>query len=360
MNNSTGKEKTLQDPLFLAIRDGRTYDVIQILNNCKKNSDGEKRNFLGNSILHLAVNFDQITLVKYFVRIGKNINDLNFFRQTPLHRACIQAQITKKTKILHFLLSLNNIEINIRDVYDKLPIHYLISDFQLCLHFYNLKKSLMTLNLNDQNFQPLLSSLNIPNDNFCQILSNFLYQECNINFIYNENEIYKIPNCSCAPNKICPVLEYFQKVLLLNYSVKSEVFDNRSTFKFLIKEKNTLFENEIDEMKKWIINFQTGETLYDFFKFKRGKSICFSENLILIEIYNFCQGDFENSFPYFGQILTKRFEKMILRRKIIDKFSRFVRIYSSINIPEYILYDITKYLTDQELFEFNVFNSDMF
>ena len=82
----------------MAIRDGRIYDVIQILSSCKENSDGEKRNFLGKSVLHLAVNFDQITLVKYFIRIGKNINDLNYFRQKPLHRACIIAQVTKKQK----------------------------------------------------------------------------------------------------------------------------------------------------------------------------------------------------------------------------------------------------------------------
>lgn len=360
MKNLSKENKKLQDPLFLAIRDGRTYDVIQMLRGCNENPDSEKRNFSGSSVLHLAVNFGHITLVKHFVNIGKNVNDIDYFQQTPLHRACIKVHITKNTKILNFLLSLNNIEINIRDVYGKLPIHYLISDFDLFMNFYDSKKSLMTLNLKDQCFQPLLLSLKFPTNDFCKNLSSLLYQELNINVVNNENETFKLLNCSCAANTICPILSYFQKMLLLNYSIESKIFENRPTFEHLIKEQNIFFQNEIREMKEWLINFQTGENLYDFLKFKRAKSIRYSTNLILMSIYNFCKGDFQNGFPHFGQFLTKRFEKMLLRKKIIDKFLQFMKICSSIDIPEYILYNITKYLTDQELFEFNVFNLDKF
>lgn len=351
---SRKNENTFQDPLFSATKDGRIYDVIQIVEKSNTESQLQKKNFFKQSVLHLAVNYDHLILVKYFIRVGCNINSRDYINQTALHRACIRANKNKNSKILKYLLNQYSIEINIRDIYGNLPIHYLTENLDLFLYYFNLKQSFTTLNSINKCKQPLLFSLKMPNKTFCEKFKYLLQHELNINFFDENFDTFILPACSCVSIKSCPLFQYFSKLKFLNFILRPNVYDNRPEWKFLIKEPNVSFQNELNEMKKWVINFQTGETLYDILTFKRSKVIRYSKNCTVNEIFNFCNQDFQNCFPHFGSLLTKRFKKLLIRRQLIDELVLFLKKCSLMPISEDVLYNVMKYLTDQELFELNV------
>lgn len=127
------------DPLFSAVKDGRTNEVIKLVDSYDEKLVLLRKNFFGQTLLHVAVNYDHLILVKYFIRIGCNINNYDYLHQTALHIACIKAQKTKNLRILQYLLNQNNIEINKKDTYGNLPIHYLVRNFDLFLYCFNFK-----------------------------------------------------------------------------------------------------------------------------------------------------------------------------------------------------------------------------
>ena len=107
------------------------------------------------------------------------------------------------------------------------------------------------------------------------------------------------------------------------------------------------FQNKLNEIKKWVINFQTDETLHDMLTFKKCKIVRYGKNYTL----HHCNKDIQNYLPHFGSLLTKRFKKSIIRRQVIVSLVLFLKKCSLMPIPEDVLCNIMKYLTDQESFE---------
>ena len=120
-NNKSGNISININSLFKAIRE---IDLNEFEKNLiKDNSNINKLNSNGLSLLHISVIKGNVQLVTKLLKSGANPNILSIpSRQTPLHLAYLSQESTKED-IINTLLSYNA-DKNIMDLYEKKPSDY--------------------------------------------------------------------------------------------------------------------------------------------------------------------------------------------------------------------------------------------
>lgn len=188
----------------------------------------------------------------------------------------------------------------------------------------------------------------------CEKFALLLKYGVNVNLTNKEGKLPKVSK-SCAQH-VCPTFFMLKKLKMIGQDIADEIFrvfrhSRKNRFSGLVP---SLCKKEIDRLKKIAIGTYPRITMYDLLFVNRAKLCALAHNIVLTEIYEQNNGDFERQFSNFGFVLNQRYERTLERRRRLDLAKEKLSDIVGVSMSRICEENIFKYLSDEELERFEM------
>lgn len=283
----------------------------------------------GSTALHLAARHHKTNVVKYLVRRGANIIQLDFKNRSPLHNACFLDKLDIKN--VKFLIENSGDMINNPDIEGNTPLmlsfYKIVASQQLDIQWQStLYMIIDKCNINLQN----KNKLNII-DIFSMESRYFTIKRARIDHSFYKREIINMVLRHLA--KLNSLLLRIDESLLRSVS-RNETF--KKYFSECISELEACKNKKVPG---------TSVTFFDVLIYERTKLKNYAGNAVLVHgIRNHA-----NIFPLYGSVMLQNLEKGIFRRQIFDESSEILSQCFSLGPTHLIIKDTLDWFSTREM-----------
>lgn len=346
-------QKKIIENLFLAAKQGK-LNILKLLINIDKRTLINIKNKLKNSLLQVALKYDNFEIVNYLIKENINKNFCDLKGQNIRHLACKKLLTDKNLEIYQKLLKNDKINFLKKDIYGNLPIHYIAKNSKLLHHYLLHDYTFIGLNTKNNRDLTCVSMMNINDKYYCLAFYQLLLFGINFNCFSNSNEVFIFPQniLNCTESNTCLIIKYYTTLQHLKTPIPKKHFPSTFSFDEIVEKYSKEIKDEINLLNEIIINIQTSETLLDYLTFNRCKTILYCKNKIILELYNNVMNDFENIFHFLGSFLNVKYKRALLRKNLIEHLNLFLLQTTFIYLPFEMILKISKFLNDENLFQF--------
>lgn len=321
------KNTARNSPLSYALRYDSSMKIANFLLKC----DGIDP---VDDLYHACEQETDDRLIKALTRLNDKLLTTKDKAGTLLHWA---SRNMNSSKPLQYLLSLDRLEVNERNNVGDTPLHEnnnLIADNnrnEIAL-FAQCKKTELLLQYGANPWAENLSK-QTPNQLLahCQKFRNRVHN-CPIPTILQK--LYVM--CRCCVNST--ILGIFQDNFYEN-AIEDCIIGH--------------FYNELENLKKYVINSNPKKTLFDVLFMNRRQMVQYSSNQILLAIYESCDDNFELKFFHYGFWLNLQMKRGLRRKPVIEAAKETLSALIGYRVPESCSENVLNYFDNNFLEKFN-------